>query len=760
MTKKQKSAKKSFISSVLVLCLCFTMFVGTTFAWYNDSVTSGRNTIVAGSLEMVLEKYIGTDGNFSVAANWETVTDQTKIFNETDGALTFEPGAVQVAYVRVKNEGDLAFKYSLAAKVYEEKAGTNQENRSFLLSDYLKFGQAQNVTAPFATREAAISAIGTAGKISDAELVPTANLQKKTTSGVIALVIYLPSNTDNEANPKPNAKPEISFGLNALATQYTVESDSFSNTYDENATYASAASTQASVPASGNVTMSVVATPSETANSTVVEFSGIDATTNPEVELSVETENIIANEGFTAGDIAQIDLTLTKSGTDTEVPFTSAKVTTYVAKGLTNPVIKYGTTETWTTDAASEAAVAGNTAYYDPATGKLVFVTTHFSEYTVTSNDTAYVQSEDKVYDSIEAAINAYSGSNDGVYLLKDISLSSIIMLNKSVTIYGKNNTITSTADRIIRLTTAGINLKVYDCKLISEAAGSDRRAISFDSASKGSSLLLNNCTAKAGEYTINGVNDSDNLTITIENNSYIEGWAAINLHGDACVVTVKDSTLVGINNYSGASNAFSTIVIDGSNLYSDTNTAINNVVSISNSTIIAKTNSDQAQHWISFQYGAANNRATVVVDKATKILDDINGNDKSADMYIRGVGNYVVLPLSDDQVAAVNAIGLVATPNGDGTYTVTTFDWSGVTFSTDNLVISEDGKTATGSVSYTYKGVTTTLNLADVVGQPWAVGTDEGTDYIFNVTVDGTARSIDLDISDCYSSGYTFYLS
>ena len=236
MTKKQKSAKRSFISSVLVLCLCFTMFVGTTFAWYNDSVTSARNKIVAGSLEMVLEKYIGTDGDFSKTTNWETVTDQTKIFNETDGALTFEPGAVQVAYVRVKNAGDLAFKYSLAAKVYEEKAGTNQENQSFLLSDYLKFGKA-NASEPYATREAAISAVSAnATKLKDATLSADGDyLAKGVNPVIVALVVYMPSDVGNVANPQPDKKPEISFGLNAIAAQYTIESDSFSNTYDASA---------------------------------------------------------------------------------------------------------------------------------------------------------------------------------------------------------------------------------------------------------------------------------------------------------------------------------------------------------------------------------------------------------------------------------------------------------------------------------------------------------------------------------------------
>ena len=37
MTKKH-STKRTLIASILVLCLCLTSFIGTTFAWFTDSV--------------------------------------------------------------------------------------------------------------------------------------------------------------------------------------------------------------------------------------------------------------------------------------------------------------------------------------------------------------------------------------------------------------------------------------------------------------------------------------------------------------------------------------------------------------------------------------------------------------------------------------------------------------------------------------------------------------------------------------------------
>ena len=52
---KFRSKKSVLISAILVLCLCFTAFIGTTFAWFTDSATSAGNKIVTGTLKVDLE---------------------------------------------------------------------------------------------------------------------------------------------------------------------------------------------------------------------------------------------------------------------------------------------------------------------------------------------------------------------------------------------------------------------------------------------------------------------------------------------------------------------------------------------------------------------------------------------------------------------------------------------------------------------------------------------------------------------------------
>lgn len=43
-----KKARNAFIRSVLVLLLCVSMLVGTTFAWFSETITNNNNRIMAG----------------------------------------------------------------------------------------------------------------------------------------------------------------------------------------------------------------------------------------------------------------------------------------------------------------------------------------------------------------------------------------------------------------------------------------------------------------------------------------------------------------------------------------------------------------------------------------------------------------------------------------------------------------------------------------------------------------------------------------
>ncbi len=49
-----KHTKRALLASVLSVVLCCAMLIGSTFAWFTDSVTSSGNKIQAGNLNIDL----------------------------------------------------------------------------------------------------------------------------------------------------------------------------------------------------------------------------------------------------------------------------------------------------------------------------------------------------------------------------------------------------------------------------------------------------------------------------------------------------------------------------------------------------------------------------------------------------------------------------------------------------------------------------------------------------------------------------------
>ena len=229
---KRNAKKHALLMSVLSLLLCVSMLVGTTFAWFTDSVTSGRNTIMAGNLDVELE--YSTD-----LVNWTAVDANTNIFD--DEAL-WEPGYTEVVYLRVSNVGTLAMKYKLGIDVANEILGKTKDGKDIKLSDYIEYGIVEDVTVAYGAdvRMTARGDIGTASKLNTAYSKEYELVGKTTTAtdaDVFALVVYMPETVGNEANHNGTNVPVINLGLNVVATQNTVESDFFNDQYDKDATY-------------------------------------------------------------------------------------------------------------------------------------------------------------------------------------------------------------------------------------------------------------------------------------------------------------------------------------------------------------------------------------------------------------------------------------------------------------------------------------------------------------------------------------------
>ena len=225
----RKSVKRALVASIMAIMLCAVMLVGTTFAWFTDTASSAVNKIQSGNLDVVLE--YSTD-----CATWKKVTDTTKLFEESK---LWEPGRTEIVYLRVKNAGTLALKYTLGIYNLYESPGKNVEGHKYRLGDYVKLG-AVETAAVYSNREEAVAAVSDTAKTLEnirENGVVAATLEPNDTK-TYAMVLYMPTEVGNEANPK-NSDPywaaKVSFGISADASQAVSEFDSYGNDYDEKA---------------------------------------------------------------------------------------------------------------------------------------------------------------------------------------------------------------------------------------------------------------------------------------------------------------------------------------------------------------------------------------------------------------------------------------------------------------------------------------------------------------------------------------------
>ena len=227
-----KSTKRALLSSVLALFLCFSMLLGTTFAWFTDSVTSGNNIIQSGNLDIELKYKKVVNGQ--ITADWDTVQGKDEIF---DPEALWEPGRVEVVYLEISNVGSLALKYQLGVNVVDEVIGTNVLGGDLKLSDHLVFKVIEIDEADVGTytRETAMAAAGTEKGLADYNGATTA--LEVGGKDYVALIVYMPTSVGNEANHNGTAEgePSITLGINLFATHVSSEEDSFGKDYDEDA---------------------------------------------------------------------------------------------------------------------------------------------------------------------------------------------------------------------------------------------------------------------------------------------------------------------------------------------------------------------------------------------------------------------------------------------------------------------------------------------------------------------------------------------
>ena len=257
-----KSTKRALATSALAILLCAAMLIGTTFAWFTDTASTGVNRIQAGNLDIEVEyakEVMDSEGNLTgEITEFKTIQDSTEVF---DGNALWEPGRREYVIFRISNKGSLALKYKFNLAVVKQKAGINKAGEEYSLADYLcasakaseeknfDYGSGFNPSGMFFTLWNDLSAAGTTPDLAEKPLSSAAfeGTLKAGEKHAAAMVVWMPTTVGNEANAiSPDKAATIDFGINVVATQDTVEHDSFDNQYDKDAQYPDVAYTQAS----------------------------------------------------------------------------------------------------------------------------------------------------------------------------------------------------------------------------------------------------------------------------------------------------------------------------------------------------------------------------------------------------------------------------------------------------------------------------------------------------------------------------------
>lgn len=445
----KKATKRALLTSILAICLCLVMLIGSTFAWFTDTASTNVNSIQSGTLDVELVKAEANQSNeyepLGEKLYWtQKVTAEGEAEPVTENAKPlWEPGCkYNLESFRIKNNGNLALKY----KVVISGIVGNAE-----LLKAIDF----TVTVDGTALEAkdGTSTVTTAADLN--------NFEGKLAAGATTGKITITGHMKEEAGNDYQDKSIDGITITVYATQDTVENDSYGNTYDENAAYKLTINTVAT----GNLNV----TKEDSANAKVNEeqtiSSGAVSVTYPndtvlknDVEVTGETDkkaevtqslvyvgDTAQGTGVAVGDdktVAAYELTLPVDATNT----TLVAVELDYVKNLSGVEVYHNGVKL----ATSAGDPAREYFTYDRDTGKLVMYVFHASPIDIVFDKIDNLPANAKVVKSVDELKAAGEEENSYILFGQDVDLtgtggSEQVWIKKSGTVDFNGNTLKGT---------------------------------------------------------------------------------------------------------------------------------------------------------------------------------------------------------------------------------------------------------------------------------------------------------------------------
>ena len=401
-----KSTKKSLLTSIVALLLCFTMLLGTTLAWFTDEVTSAGNKIQAGTLELDLLLLDQESGE------WNSLKEsKAAIFNYD----RWEPGYVDVKVLQVKNLGDLALKW-VATFVSEKPLSILTD-----VIDVYVCPSASELGYPADRDLSGYTLVGNLTQFINTLQQTTYGTLEAEQSAYLGIALKMRESAGNEYQ---GLSLGGAFDIRIAATQWTGanESDSFDNQYDKEATYPALfdnlemeADVEGKVDADNKLTEQIVLRDADYGVVVTIPVGTLIAEDTEQLTLKINKDSVNANvtleqtvgydvviEGVAEGNTAPITVLMPRV-----MPKEQTAIQMYHDGNLMQRVYtadeligKSGDNDTY-----------GDKFLYDAESGDVTFSLTHFSNVSMGSTTKVMVMGKEIVGIEIDL-------SNPGEYLV------------------------------------------------------------------------------------------------------------------------------------------------------------------------------------------------------------------------------------------------------------------------------------------------------------------------------------------------------
>ena len=274
-----KSKKSALLLSFTSLLLCFAMLVGSTFAWFTDTASTGVNKIVSGKLDVDIvdakdQTSLTGTGSKLLWTQKQSAEGQATAVTDADKPL-WEPGVTFLTQgFKIKNDGNLALKWKMTVNkenAVNSKVGSEVAPSKSLL-DVIDFSVVTS-TAEDASAVAIESFVG--------------ELKEKNT--VSTDTYYIKGHMQEEAGNDYQNLTLDGITITVYATQLNHENDSFGPNYDETAPLDF-------VPVGSAAELKTVFTNAAAGEAVNVSLTG-------DIDLGTDKTLMIVDEGSSVGDI-------------------------------------------------------------------------------------------------------------------------------------------------------------------------------------------------------------------------------------------------------------------------------------------------------------------------------------------------------------------------------------------------------------------------------------------------------------------------